>query len=89
MSENVGASTSRNSKGLHGLYREIFTFFAYTLSTGTLSVEVKRNGREADHCPQIWSYTFAAPYVSMAWCFIDYEQTSFDLVHYIQSLNWA
>jgi hypothetical protein len=25
MSENVGASTSRNPKGLHGLCREIFT----------------------------------------------------------------
>jgi hypothetical protein len=29
MSENVGASTSRNPKGLHGLYREIFTFTAW------------------------------------------------------------
>jgi hypothetical protein len=29
MSENVGASTSRNPKGLHGLYRENFTFFTY------------------------------------------------------------
>jgi hypothetical protein len=26
MSENVGASTSRKPKGLHGLYRENFTF---------------------------------------------------------------
>jgi hypothetical protein len=26
MSENVGASTSRNSKGLHGLYKGNFTF---------------------------------------------------------------
>jgi hypothetical protein len=26
MSENVGASTSRNPKGLHGLYRDDFTF---------------------------------------------------------------
>jgi hypothetical protein len=26
MSENVGASTSRNPKGLHGLYRGNFTF---------------------------------------------------------------
>jgi hypothetical protein len=26
MSENVGASTSRNPKGLHGLYKENFTF---------------------------------------------------------------
>jgi hypothetical protein len=25
MSENVGASTSHNPKGLHGLYRENFT----------------------------------------------------------------
>jgi hypothetical protein len=25
MSENVGASTSRNPKGLHGLYRDSFT----------------------------------------------------------------
>jgi hypothetical protein len=27
MSENVGASTSRNPKGLHGLYRDNFTFY--------------------------------------------------------------
>jgi hypothetical protein len=26
MSEKVGASTSRNPKGLHGLYRDNFTF---------------------------------------------------------------
>jgi hypothetical protein len=26
MSENVGVSTSRNTKGLHGLYRDNFTF---------------------------------------------------------------
>jgi hypothetical protein len=26
MSENVGASTSRNPKGLHGLYGDNFTF---------------------------------------------------------------
>jgi hypothetical protein len=26
MSENMGASTSRDSKGLHGLYRDNFTF---------------------------------------------------------------
>jgi hypothetical protein len=29
MSENVGASTSRNPKGLHGLYREDFTLFYF------------------------------------------------------------
>jgi hypothetical protein len=29
MSENVGASTSRNPKGLHGLYRDNFTFLFY------------------------------------------------------------
>jgi hypothetical protein len=28
MSENVGASISRNPKGLHGLYRDNFTFYA-------------------------------------------------------------
>jgi hypothetical protein len=31
MSENVGASTSRKPKGLHGLYRENFTFTLYFL----------------------------------------------------------
>jgi hypothetical protein len=30
MSENVGAPTSRNPKGLHGLYRDSFTFIPYT-----------------------------------------------------------
>jgi hypothetical protein len=27
MSENLGASTSRNPKDLHGLYRDNFTFY--------------------------------------------------------------
>jgi hypothetical protein len=30
MSENVGASTSQNPKGLHGLYRDSFTFTSNT-----------------------------------------------------------
>jgi hypothetical protein len=30
MSENVGASTSRNPKGLHGLYRDNFTLLLGT-----------------------------------------------------------
>jgi hypothetical protein len=34
MSENVGASTSRNPKGLHGLYRENFTFIFTARRTG-------------------------------------------------------
>jgi hypothetical protein len=29
MSENVGASTSHNPKGLHGLYRDNFTFYFF------------------------------------------------------------
>jgi hypothetical protein len=33
MSENVGASTSRNPKALHGLYRDSFTFTHGFLST--------------------------------------------------------
>jgi hypothetical protein len=34
MSENVGASTSRNRKGLHGLYRDNFTYstFAFVVN---------------------------------------------------------
>jgi hypothetical protein len=32
MSENVGASTSRNPKGLHGLYGDNFTFYEIELS---------------------------------------------------------
>jgi hypothetical protein len=37
MSENVGASTSRNPKGLRGLYGDNFTFtqFVFTLPTAT------------------------------------------------------
>jgi hypothetical protein len=31
MSENVGASTSRNPKGLHGLYRDNFTLLNYVI----------------------------------------------------------
>jgi hypothetical protein len=29
MSENVGASTSSNPKGLHGLYGDNFTFYSF------------------------------------------------------------
>jgi hypothetical protein len=29
MSENLGASTSRNPKGLHGLYRDNFTLIGF------------------------------------------------------------
>jgi hypothetical protein len=35
MSENVGASTSRNPKGLQGLYRENFTFTFTSVSIAT------------------------------------------------------
>jgi hypothetical protein len=40
MSENVGASTSRNPKGLHGLYRDNFT----------LPYHVTRTYRECWYC---------------------------------------
>jgi len=44
----------------------------------TLSPEVKRPGREADHSPpsdaevNAWSYTSTPPYVFMAWCLVKY-----------------
>jgi hypothetical protein len=34
MSENVGAATSRNPKGLHGLYRDSFTFYLLDIRLG-------------------------------------------------------
>jgi hypothetical protein len=41
MSENVGASNSRNPKGLHVLYRDIFTF---TLPSGNhCHYEIEKN----------------------------------------------
>jgi hypothetical protein len=46
MSENVGASTSRNRMRLHGLYRDKFIFLPGAISQG-----VKRPGREANHSP--------------------------------------
>jgi hypothetical protein len=39
MSENVGASTSRNFKGLHGLYRENITFPSFVIKRGVLEGE--------------------------------------------------
>jgi hypothetical protein len=36
MSENVGASTSRKPKGLHGLYRANFTYYIHSILTGYL-----------------------------------------------------
>jgi hypothetical protein len=38
MSENVGASTSRKPKGLHGLYRNNFTFFTCSRDATTVRV---------------------------------------------------
>jgi hypothetical protein len=32
MSENVGASTSRNPKGLHGLYRDNLPYLYFSLN---------------------------------------------------------
>jgi hypothetical protein len=45
MSEFVGASTSRNPKGLHGLYRENFTlpFHRLTLAQFHETLEIKYN----------------------------------------------
>jgi hypothetical protein len=40
MSENVGASTSRNPKGLHGLYRDNVTFLYFTLTYHNLHATV-------------------------------------------------
>jgi hypothetical protein len=57
----MGASTSRNPKGLHGLYRDNFILFHriqpalgptkphIETIVGDFSQEIKRKGREADH----------------------------------------
>jgi hypothetical protein len=37
MFENVGASTSRNPKGLHGLYRDNFNFSSENLGVGVIN----------------------------------------------------
>jgi hypothetical protein len=40
MSENVGTSNSRNRKGLHGLYRDNFTFYPYmTINNKTWALD--------------------------------------------------
>jgi hypothetical protein len=41
MSENVGASTSHNPKGLHGLYRDNFTFYIKTVCKMDLIIELR------------------------------------------------
>jgi hypothetical protein len=48
--------------------------------TGTISLGVKRQGREADHSPQssaevknVWSYTSAPQYTFMAWCLVKHR----------------
>jgi hypothetical protein len=46
MSENVGASTSRNPKGFHGLYRDNFTFtniFIYLWADEVVSSDTSRS----------------------------------------------
>jgi hypothetical protein len=45
MSENMGASTSRNPKGLHGLYRDNVTLpFTVRYNTTKLVLHAKVNG---------------------------------------------
>jgi hypothetical protein len=46
--ENVGASTSRNPKGLHGLYVDNFTFYIQGRS-------VREASKEEPKC-QFWQY---------------------------------
>jgi hypothetical protein len=48
---------------------------------GTLSLGVKRSGREADHSPlssaevnNAWSYTSTPQYVFMAWCLVKHME---------------
>jgi hypothetical protein len=43
MSENMGASTSRNPKGLHGLYRDNFIFTFFTINSVTTESLLVRN----------------------------------------------
>jgi hypothetical protein len=42
MSENVGASTSRNPNDLHGLYRYEFTFFTFTFNKISWALSLKK-----------------------------------------------
>jgi hypothetical protein len=44
LSENAGASTSRNPKGLHGLYRDKFTFFLCIMPN--YGIKVKRASKQ-------------------------------------------
>jgi hypothetical protein len=45
MSENVGASTSRNPKGLHGLYWYNFTLFFYAISSPNFTQKARMRER--------------------------------------------
>jgi hypothetical protein len=45
MSENVGASNSRNPKDLHDLYRETFTFYRHNFTFFTIHREKDRHRR--------------------------------------------
>jgi hypothetical protein len=62
MSENVGASTSRNSKGLHVLYRDSFTF---TLPCNYLIPGLEMSLNESYfksfwNCREVWYYDCGA-----------------------------
>jgi hypothetical protein len=46
MSENVGASTSRNPMGLHGLYRDNFTFFTFTVSDNMADAQKEERNKK-------------------------------------------
>jgi hypothetical protein len=55
MSENVEASASRNPKGLHGLYRDNFTFYWATHDSSQTEINSKQQQHlEINNCPRYW-----------------------------------
>jgi hypothetical protein len=61
MSENVGASTSRNPKGLHSLHKDKFTL--------TFTLYILHSLSKICHCPTQWKITNSEFAIIQATCF--------------------
>jgi hypothetical protein len=50
MSENLGASTSRKPKGLHGLYRDTFTYIYLSEENESLKMIIEARISKSYNC---------------------------------------
>jgi hypothetical protein len=90
MSENVGASTSRNPKGLHGMYRDNFTFTFTTAAWRMCNLPV--GVRKFHHCSMdiLDESKQAHPpnLIHVTWCYFFHFTTNKHLICMMESLYY-